>query len=95
MKQTDLDLSPGAELNEQAKVTMLASIAELSPVGVAVYMPVRDEQGFIIDFCCTYHNERLNELSGISRTQRAELSLKQMLFMLHISFLFDQYVQVA
>jgi PAS domain-containing protein len=77
------------------RAAMLASIVEHSPAGVAVYVPIRDEIGSIVDFDCTYNNERINTLSGIPAEQRSGLSLKQMLFLLNISFLFDQYVQVA
>jgi len=94
MKQPELNIVD-ATVAENAEITMLASIVELSPAGVAVYMPSKDEDGNLLDFHCTYHNERINELSGISRIQRSEFSLKQMLFFLNISFLFDQYAQVA
>lgn len=68
-----------AERKEKEHGELLAKLIRTAPAGIVVYEAIRDDSTQIIDFKCKLFNEEMNRLSGVSSTERSNLTLRQVL----------------
>ncbi|WP_207493475.1 PAS domain-containing sensor histidine kinase [Aridibaculum aurantiacum] len=84
-----------AEQKEQQKTKLLHTVIDHSPVGIMVYDAVRNEQNDITDFKLVLYNEIVLQLTGFSRDERRNISLKDLLWRLEVEPMFQQYVDTV
>lgn len=73
----------------------LTSLVDNAPIGIVLYEAVRDSEGTITDFVIRVHNERSNELTGISGRLREAYTFRQLLNHLGLNHVFAEYVRVV
>jgi signal transduction histidine kinase len=84
-----------AEHREQAIRRTMESIVKSSPIGIAVFDALRNEDGAIVDFKVRVYNEQRDLLLGLSPKEGGTLLFREILQLAGSPAAFDQYIEVV
>lgn len=84
-----------AERKEQEKTRLLNGVVDNAPIGIAVYEALRNEAGAIVDLRIRLSNDVMQQLTGISTKERAQLTFKELLHKLQSEEVFSRYTHTV
>jgi PAS domain-containing protein len=84
-----------AELREQETRRTMSSIVQSSPIGIAVFDSIRDDQGKILDFKPRVYNKQRNIMLGFTKEEGVTLMFKDLLQTLGSAAAFEKYVEMV